>query len=462
MSNTPLVGKHRRGTTFSVLFPTLPSIKQQPHYIDLIQKQQKHDVAVIDYNHLNSDSAKLLKTGVPVQISWKQGVRTRTFYGYVSTVTQTKKAQGIIPAQVHVIGSSFVLKNRVNKVYKNKTIPEVAAKIAKEHGLRFIGKNHSRRFPQLTIAGHSQWEWLQEQAKRIGYGMYMEGTSLVFQPLDKLLDTKSTDVPLFQMWSKQIPKSYHMLDRTLDYIRVINGENTEFTNTHRAIKQVGGVNPLTGKTFVSNKSPSKTGKAIRKKVSATLFNEHISDQVVNSPTAAFDTATGTAHMARFNLPAKAEGQGDPRVHPYGMVYIQGIGDINDGHWVVKEVTHRFRYGGDYMVDLLIATDGTEQNSQGVTVDTTSMSPSKTNPRSNDTAIAGTVNLNQILSGMSSFDSTQSLSKLSLAGKARESNTTRLSVKTPFITNVGNQGYTRTPSRWRSTKPSDSSLGNGRC
>lgn len=448
-----LVGKFRRDTTFSVSFPTLPSLKVLPKYVDLIQKQYKHDVLILDYKTMSPKWIKLLKTGVPVKFTWKQGTRQKVWFGYISTVKRMNKARGLLPMQIHCTGASFVLKKRSNKTYKNKTIPEVAALIAKKNGLKFIGENHSRRFSQLSVSGHSQWEWLHEQARRIGYAMYIDGTNLVFRPIDKLIDAMSSDAPLFQYWDSQIPKSYHFLDRTLDGISILNGENVEDTMDARAIKTVSGVHPTTGKAFHASKSPSKTGKALRSKVSDTLFEEHQSHQVTSSSKEAKEAAEGAAHLARFNLPANANGQGDPRVRPYSLVYIQGLGEVSDGHWLVRSSHHKFKYGGDYLLEMKIATDGTEQNSK----------KSEPSIRRNDRVAVGTVNLEQILSGLSAFGAGQSLRSLGLGTQSKSSEgTTRLSMKDPMLTNVSNQGFDRTPTRWQTTKPSDANLGKCGC
>lgn len=461
MSNPQPVGKFRKGTKYKVEYPTLPTLQVQPREVSLTQRQKKHDVMVLDYFGTSLKNAKLLKTGIPVKFSWKQGNRKMEWLGYVSSVSRKSGTQKAKPMKVYCIGSSFVLKQRKTKTYKNKTIPEVAAIIAKQNKLRFVGENHSRRFPQLVISGHTQWEWLQEQANRIGYAMYVQGTDLVFRPVDKLIDEFSTDAPLYQMWDPTIPKFATQLDRTLDSITVLVGENVEGEGMDRASQQIGGVDPVTSKSFTAKKSPSNTGKQVRKKNNATLFDDFNSSQVANTKIDAKLAAEGAAHLARFNLPAKANGQGDPRVHPYKVVYVEGSGEQTDGHWLVNEVTHKFSYSGFYALEMTVAIDGTESNQ-------------KSSKRSGDRAITGQINLKQLLATHSSFSVEDNSYTLNLgivlgtrgvgAGQttssATQSRTSRLVLRKPLLNQVNDQGFTRTPTIWETTVPSSSSVARG--
>jgi phage protein D len=460
LNNEEVVSKSRRSTIYKIEYPTLPSIELQPREVVLTQKQKHHDVLVLDYFGTSLKNANLLKTGIPVKFSWKQGRRSMEWLGYVSSVSREIGTQKSKPMKVYCVGSSFVLKQRKTKTYKDKTIPEIAASIAKENNLRFIGENHSRRFSQLVISGHTQWEWLHEQANRIGYAMYVQGTNLVFRPIDKIMDETSSDAPIFQLWDSTIPKQSAHPDRTLDYLKVMVGENIEGYGPDRSSKQIGGVNPVTGESFTAKRSPSKTGSGIREAISDTLFNDFNSDQVANSKIDAKNAAESSAHLARFNIPAKALGQGDPRVSPYKLIYVDGSGLQTDGFWLVNEVTHRLYFSGIYSVEMVILTDGTQKN--------------RKNPKRNpDKQIIGFINVNQLLATQSSFsveDNSYTVnlgvalgtSGVGIGNKTYASNasrTSRLNLRSPLLTQVNNQGFSRTPSRWETTVPSNTRVSN---
>ena len=455
MLDKEIVSKPRRSTVYKIEYPTLPSIELQPKEVVLTQKQKHHDILVLDYFGTSLKNANLLKTGVPVKFSWKQGSRSMEWLGYVSSVSREIGTQKSKPMKVYCIGSSFVLKQRKTKTYKDKTIPEIAASIAKENNLKFVGENHSRRFSQLVISGHTQWEWLHEQANRIGYAMYVQGTNLVFRPIDKLMDETSSDAPVFQMWDSTIPKQSSHPDRTLDYFKVMVGENIEGYGPDRASKQIGGVNPVTGESFTAKRSPSETGAGIRELLSDTLFNDFNSEQVANSKIDAKNAAESSAHLARFNIPAKILGQGDPRVSPYKLIYVEGSGNQTDGFWLVNEVTHRLYFSGIYSLEMRVLTDGTQKN--------------RKNPRRNsDKQVIGFINVNQLMATQSSFSVEDNSYTLNLGvalgtrgvgvgqttDSPNSSRTSRLALREPILTQVNNQGFARTPARWETTVPSN--------
>ena len=439
MSSVAPVGKHRRGTLYQVVFPTLPSLKVQPRIAMLKQKQQSHDILVLEYPSSSLKNSKVLKTGVPVKLTWKQGNRKTEWLGYVNSVSRLTSVEKSQPMKIYCVGSSFVLKQRKTKTYKNKTVTEVAKQIAKQNNLRFVGEPHSRRFNQLVISGHSQWKWLHEQASRIGYVMYTQGTDLVFRPIDKLLDEQTTNAPLFQLWDPAIPRSFTQLDRTLDSLELLVGENIEDEYGSRASKQTGGVDPVKGTSFTNKQSPSKIGKSLRTKVGDALFDEFNSEQVVHKKNDSRYASRGAAELARFNIPAKVFGQGDPRLRPYQLVQIEGSGSETDGHWLVREVTHKFGYGGYYNIEMIVSTDGTGKNVR--------KTPSSTS--------TSTINVDSILANKSSVNLGVELNRTGnwhSAGNPSETSTSKLVVKRPFLVNVNNQGYSRTPSIWQTKVP----------
>lgn len=350
--------KYRRGTSFTLSFPTFPSYKSTPQRVDLYQSVYSHDILVIEFPTINHTWMKHLKTGVPVKFVWKQGKVSNTFLGYVYSLS-TKEVAGQRRKEMHitVLGSSFRLKQRSNQTFSNKTIPEVAAIIAKQHKLHFVGDLDNRRFPYLAIGGHSYWEWLHVHAQKIGFAMFITGTTLVFKSLDKLLNSTANNAPVLSYFSYDTTLNAQILDRTLDSLTVTKGDYVEGVGAPRTLKQIGGVDPITNKILLSQTDPSQVGLNLRVDSAAVLFSEPLIDQVANSSEAANAAADGAAQLARFNIPAKTVGQGDPRVRPFLPVMITGTGDQTDGYWVVTKAHHMMHRIGDYQMELEIASDG---------------------------------------------------------------------------------------------------------
>jgi hypothetical protein len=320
------------------------------------------------------------------------------------------------------IGSSFPLKQRATRVFVKTSIPAAVRTIVEEYGFNFIGEDHSQIFNQLLITGTSYWEWIQEQARRIGYGIIVDGMNVFFRPVDKLIDMGFSSAAVLSMGDTTAPFNTQYLDRTLDVFKVTNGDNIEDSMNYRTIKNVGGVDPLTGKIVLSSASPVEVGTDIRANVKDVLFSEYRTDRVVTDSASAYLAAEGAAQMARFNLPATVKCQGDPRIRPFGTVYISGTGSLTDGFWIVREAHHMFHKIGDYQLELKIATDGVGET--------------ETTPfRSRTDVNVGTINISETLktNGIPAlFFNLDSVQLVTEANIIKEST----------------QGFNRTPNKWR--------------
>ena len=452
-----LVGKYRKSTRYRVEFPTLPSFVVPPEFIELRQSAGHHDVLLLQYHNNRGNYFEQLKTGVPVKLTWSQGPRTRVWYGYVSVTTSIKAGQKIRPTKVFCIGGSFLLKDSKPRIFHNHTIPEVASLLAKESGLRFVGENHSTRWEQISISGGSYWQWLQDNAKKIGYACYVDNTDLVFRPIDKLIHQEASNLPIMQYWNIPLKSTNNALDRTLDSLEVLSGEYVEDTESVRSVKQVGGMDPITGQECLVRKSPAEVGQHLRSEISGVLFDEHADEYVATSPAYARTAVEGHAHLARFNLPAKIVGQGDPRIRPHSLVYIDGTGPQTDGAWLVRSVVHGMNRGGEYSVQIMAATDGlgaSEIDFNGAT--THSSTPI-------DRSIVGKIDIEQFLSS-STFSSgmgeTTQTVKLPFGARNYQGttvlkNTTNIDTLIESGDTTAKPGITTTPHLWVSGVPGKS-------
>lgn len=357
--------KNRKGTVFKASFPTMPSLTYDPRRVELHQSQYQHDVLVLSFMTTGEKWFEDIPTGLPIRFSWTQVGMTRDWYGYVSFVSRTNSSQQKQQTmEVHCVGAGFPLKERANKVFLNSTIPEAAQQIASQFGLNFVGDSHPRRFPQLTMAGHSYWEWLAEQAKRIGFVLRIDGTNLYFRQLDRHVDSRISNVPVLYAGSAPVLYKNDYLERTLDKFVVQKGDFVETDEHPRTEKATGGVNPFTSEVFSTSASPNSVGESIRTNVSDVLFSEYRSDQVTSSYAEAELMSDSAAQLARLTMPAKVHAQGDPRIEPHAPVYVMGTSDLTDGYWLVKEVKHIFRKYDDYIAEMTIVTDGTGSNQVG--------------------------------------------------------------------------------------------------
>lgn len=428
---TRLIGKNTRGTSYTVKFPTFPStaMKVAPSKVTIVQKAYAHDIAFLEFPSASMSRLDLLSTNVPVQITWTQGKKTQSWLGYVTSVRQQTAAQTSQKMVIQCVGPSWELKNSTQKVFKNKTIPEVAEIIAKQFGFSFITDRSKTavRLSSIVIPGNSYWEWLVEQAQAIGYGLSVIGTRMYFMPYRSFIDNGSTDVPILQMWRNDVPTGISVVDRTLIEFKSEKGEYYEGNASHRAQKIIQGIDPLTNRVIKHTADPKRKSGSLRKSTNDTLFNDNLAEYVVNNKALAIARAEGAALLAQFSTPAQVLAQGDPDFKPFQPVFIDGTGPTTDGYWLVMEVVHTLHIQGEYTAKMSLLTDG---NGRSV----------ETKTRQATAALSGQVNLEEAI-------------------KYKKNRVTTSPAKSSVLKTKGNmftqsnQGGNRTNTKWKATAKS---------
>lgn len=354
--------KYRKSTYYEVQFPTAPSLKAKPDRVELTQKQYEHDLLVLNYGKSSSLWFSILKTGTPIIFTWVQNNEKSIWVGYVINVSKTNAAERGRPMKVYCVGASYVLKARGARVFKNVSVTDVARKVAKEFGLGFVGENSSRKFSQIVMTGQSYWQFLQEQAARIGYGLYVRGATLYMRPLDRIINAGMSYASTLTLQPPVFPAGVQAADRTLDRFEILNGDLIENGDNPNTVKVTAGVNPLTNKPVGGSQDPKKVGQKLRAKPNSALFSDY-PKEVVHGSKISKQAAKDLAEGARFTVPAKLVGQGDRRAMPYNVFYIEGTGFDTDGYWLIKEVEHVMLLTGQYQIDVKVVTDGIGSNVQ---------------------------------------------------------------------------------------------------
>lgn len=410
--------KYRRGTSYALEFPTLPTLTIAPRRVEIHQKPYHHDVLIMEFSNVSPKWFSLMKTGVPLRFKWSQGTVSNHWVGYVSFVTKNVAGQIEELMEVHCVGSTFPLKERTTKVFSEISIPNAVKEIVTEFGFNFVGEDNGVVFSQLVIAGHSYWEWIVEHAKSIGYGIWVDNMTFYFRPLDKLIDQGLSSIPVLGMNSKQFGINNEFLDRTLDSFKVLSGEFIEGLGSSRTVKKIGAVDPLTSEILSAEASPNAVGEQLKTSLNDVLFSEVDSSKVAYSSETIKMLTEGSAHLGRFNMPARIKCQGDPRIHPFAPVLLEGTGNLTDGYWISAEVKHMFARLGDYQIEMKANIDGTGLDARTVTKDGAKYA-------------VGVVNLTEAL-------------EIGFAG--HKANGSILNLKSTLMQETS-QGYKRTPAVW---------------
>jgi hypothetical protein len=265
--------QNRFGTSYEVTFPKFPTFKQQPQWFRLIQEQGKQDVVEIAYGNFDKHFQKAFKTGVQIKIKWRTQHAKGEWVGYVHSgaeVTQPTIVKNFI---LRGVGASFPLKEGGNKIWKNKTAPEIVQDICKQHKLKAIVDKSNVRFGMQSLVGLTKWEKIQELADRIGFHAHISGTTLYFQRIDKMIDQFTSVIPVMSYEDGTTNMGMVFDAQTLDSFKAKVGDLDETSQHTKKNKVVHGIDPVTGKTHTNTAKPDKVGKQVRKGVTEALFQE---------------------------------------------------------------------------------------------------------------------------------------------------------------------------------------------
>lgn len=335
-----------------------------PQWVRLTQEQNKQDVIELAFASFDDYYQKAFKTGVLLKLKWKTQYGKGEWVGYVYNRENTTQATTKRYIIVRGIGASFPLKEGGNKIWKNKTAPEIVLDICKQHKLKAVVDKSNVRFGMQSLVGITKWEKIQELANRIGFHAYVSNTTLYFQRIDRMIDQFNSVIPVMSYHDGSVNAGVVYDAQTLDYFKSKLGSISETQSHSKKEKTVYGIDPITGKSHSHTAKPTKVGKAVRKDVSEELFKQVMPSVVAETRNIAKELAEGMAQLSRFALRAEGSGQGDPRIAPYRTIEINGTGDVTDGFWIIEKVEHYMTYDGRYTVDFKCMMDGTGKNLGG--------------------------------------------------------------------------------------------------
>jgi hypothetical protein len=351
----------RQGSGFTVSYPDFPGFTTVPQNFRLYQEAGKQDIIEITYPYSDSFYTKVLKTGVPLEVKWRNDSVSGEFFGYVYD-SSPRTAQGMNRrVVVRGIGASLGLKQGEAKIWTNKTVTEVVEEISKKFKLKPNITPHPLRLSQITMTSHSYWEKIQELARKIGYVSQVSGTDLYFHPIDNMINQFMTVVPILSFEEAETREYSGPVSHTLDTFLPKVGDLSSGGTYSRKDKVIHGIDPLTAKSYTTTSSPNEVGKKLRSSTKDSLFKEVLSSSVSASPAVAKMIAEANANLSGFSILAEGTGQGNPNIAPYRTIEVNGTGSITDGYWVIKKVDHFVTWDGRYSVEFTCMTDGTGRN-----------------------------------------------------------------------------------------------------
>lgn len=321
--------------TIEVSFPnakmrTIPIV----YSAKLRQDRYMHDLGVVVLRNWDLPE-KLIAPGTPMLIQLRSIKGTKQFPGFVShikKVIQTDKRF----IEITFIGASNRMKQKRKKVWKKVTVSQVARKIAKDYKFAADVTNHPRVFSQLAQHGESDWEFLVKCAKKCGYLFRVEGTTLIFKPIDEYFNKYKYYAPTYTIANLASDKRT-IVGSDLYSFNPLIGENIPFPDSTKSAKSYSGVNPYTKKSHKYSSQRNVKGK--RQNIKPPLFDTFDTNVVAPGIDIAKSHSDAFAEINKFPYRANGSVIGSPNLMPGMPIYLNGVGTEFNGYWIVLSLEH---------------------------------------------------------------------------------------------------------------------------
>lgn len=434
---------------FNYITVDFPQTTIQPQVVyraESVQKRYAHELTTLYFKDWGVQH-DVVKAGTPVHMTVTGFHEKREVYGYVHHI-KLNRAPGKNFTEVLVIGASFPMKQQSQAVYLDATADQVVREIARKHNFACYAVPHGRLYPQISQAGHSDWELMVRLAKQSGYTLRATNTELYFQPIMEDYTLRREEAARFVLRSANDP-----LGSTIYSFTPVVGESMPYADATKGAVSISGVD-------VATKAPISVTQQIRNvKTRMNQQNEFfdIFDTLTVAPDISVATFEAESAEDRNYFPYRGtvEVLGHPGLRPDMPVYLEGIGEPYSGYWVILEAHHtiveeelnRQRYTTTLVVgsdSLGTATQWTDSK----TVTTPEFLTKRTVvPNVLQTKIKPTTVLNkkvayETVSNNGSFGDPQNRAKPSVNGRANDvamwqTNTTSLD---PFIYETNNPPF----------------------
>lgn len=301
----------------------------EPQDVLIRQREYAHDVAVVTFDYDTKVRAKY-SHGAPVVIKWGWlPDDVEYFHGYVHHVEAHDATSKRKQLRVYCIGASYRMKEVRLRSFKKKKAHQVAAAIAKDHGLSLLAEHHAFVHDHLVQHGRSDWDFLVWLAKRIGYTFFCTKTDIVF--VERRIDYRpSRNRPTFVFSPGRVSLRNGVYSLTHKV-----GENIPGTAKRKLVIQGVG-------------DDGKPIKAVSKHEPCHTVGTHASTAPVlhrkiikptRTAAQAKELLAGHADLHRFHITGRAVLSGNTRVRQGGTIRVAGLDRESDGFWYVGQVDH---------------------------------------------------------------------------------------------------------------------------
>ena len=335
---------------------TVPTDYMQMQRIIVEEEENKHTMVTIDIGGLSPDSlSDYIDKPIKIKIDFN-GTPGIDFVGYIVFLEPTSVTQhGLVdssPFQItrmYCMSSSYIMKSKKSKSWENVTISDIAISIADTYKLSVAVPNDSYRFPRLTQTNQSDWSFLVDTCKNLGYSVTITGTHLhIWDP--------------YKLLGRNI--SYSVLQSlTGSYGNVVpvNGQIISFEG------RIGAITSSASRTSDILHILDKDGSLMSMASSVTEDYSGLGEPIEAMFTDTLNINVDSYEMGKrivegalrrkFSNTAKVVITSSPELRPGSIVKIDKYNSKLDGFWYVKSTKHELTKS-ELFTTLNIATDGT--------------------------------------------------------------------------------------------------------
>lgn len=348
------------GGSFTVSFPEAVFDPQylRPLGMRLEQSVRMHDLATIRFRSRFIDWKSVLAPGSPVSVSWKSKFsQEHTFFGYISYVRPSMTRTKYHDFDVIVSGASKILRATSQRVWRDKSVSEIASEVAREFDLNPLIEQHSLRRPTTTMKGESYWEFLSRITAPIGFGLWADGVNLYCGSISSLVRdgfdgaAKVTSFGYAGVTQGDLPFTVGM--ETFSTSAGLATESGLYTGDPA---KAYAMNPSGGPESVSQAKPGSATRRNRRTASPNV--RIVTGRVSHSRPESDALARGAAENGLLAIDAHLTCAGTPLLRPYAPVYLDIYSEATSGWWIVKSVIHEFSPDkrGEYTCRCVVSTD----------------------------------------------------------------------------------------------------------
>ncbi|MEV7902177.1 hypothetical protein [Streptomyces anulatus] len=347
--------------------------------IDVYQAENAHQVVELTVMHTYNPAYPVQQWRTPAGSVWQENTPVHLrwgwysddsadWYGYVASsrvlASETDPRYGHavqVPVVYTLLGASMLMQAHRNMTWRGTTASATARQIAQEYTLQ------PRVDPTAVVSEQStqtssDWQYLCDLANRNGYRLYCDNTQLWFVERRTVMPAPDGSVPVFRQ-----QKSPGVIDSLREFSAVLG--DTDPAGGLRARYETVALNRsssiMTRATYTQKRTTAQ-GRPVE-----ALLNSQYVGLPANSYAQAGRLLDAEADL--LWVEARAVVNGDPRLKPGSLVELRGagIGDANEGAWMVRSAIHKlginqlYPQKSTYTTTVVVGRNGSRSLNLGV-------------------------------------------------------------------------------------------------